>query len=105
MSEEQTVTFNLELNVERALSNVRQLESVFFRALSLAQRLGLPEDIEQGIQKVQRMVMMLRLLHTTMIMVEAATPYGWAMALISVAGVSITAAEMTHEVMGEIQGH
>lgn len=105
MSEEQTVTFNLELNVERAISSARQLESVFFRALALAQRLGLPENIEQGIQKIERLIMTIRLLHTAFIMLEASTPYGWAMALLSVSGVAITTAEMTHEYMGEVQGH
>jgi hypothetical protein len=82
MSEE-TVTFNLELNTEQTFSEIRKLETLLFRSLALARRLGLPEDINEAINRIQRMVMTIRLLHTAMIALEAATgPIGWALAIV-----------------------
>jgi hypothetical protein len=77
---ERDITFNLEVNVEKSLSNIRQYEMILFRCLGLAQRLGLPDNISAGIREVQRMVMMVRLLHTTILALEAASgPVGWAL--------------------------
>ena len=104
MSEE-TVTFNLELNDALTMSNARKIELIFYRLLSLARRLGLPEDMDAAIMKIGRMTMAVRLLHGAITAIEASTPYGWALALVSVAGVSITTAEMTHEYYGDVQGH
>jgi hypothetical protein len=47
-------------------------------------RLGLPENIDQAIMKVERLVMTIRLLHTAMIALEAASgPIGWALAIVA----------------------
>ena len=71
MSEE-TVTFNLDLDVSRASSNIRQLETLLFRTLGLLKRLGLPEEIEAAISKMQRLIMVIRLAHTALIAFQAA---------------------------------
>ena len=105
MSEDQTITWVLELDTSKLVDHSREMERVLFRALALAQRLGLPEDIDAAITKIQRLVMTVRLLHGALLAVEAATPYGWAMALMSIMGTSLTVAEMTHETMQEVQGH
>ena len=105
MSEEQIISWVLELDTSKLVDNSRQMERVLFRALALAQRLGLPENIDSAINKIQEMVMMVRLLHGALLMVESATPYGWAMALMSVMSSSLTTAELTHQYMGELQGH
>lgn len=91
MSEE-TVTFNLEIDVSRTYDNVRKLETLLFRSLGLARRLGLPEEISQQIYLIQRLIMVIRMAHTAMIAFEAASgPYGWALATIGIvsAGVSL----------------
>jgi len=77
MSEE-TVTFNLEINVEKAASAIRQVEGLTFRTLGYLQRLGLPENINQAIRLVQRLTMAIRLLHSAIIALEVASgPIGW----------------------------
>jgi len=96
---------DLKTQISSALPSFGRLESVLFRALSLTRRLGLPESMDRAIQKVERMIMAVQLLHTSLITIEASTPYGWIMALLSVSGVAITTAEMTHEFMGDVQGH
>jgi len=84
LSMEQSVTFNLELNVESAIDSTRRLETLLYRSLSLLGRLGLPENIDQAIMKVERLVMTIRLLHTAMIALEAASgPIGWALAIVA----------------------
>jgi hypothetical protein len=84
MSEE-TVTFNLELNTEILTDNLRQLERLAYRALGLLQRFGLPEDVNQAVEKIQRLVMTIRLLHSAIIMLQTASgPIGWALALTAV---------------------
>lgn len=98
MSEE-TVIFNLELNVEQALDNARRLEILLYRSLALLGRLGLPENIDQAIAKVQRLVMTIRLLHTAAIALEAASgPIGWALALVGVASALLSTGDLIYDV-------
>lgn len=99
MSEE-TVTFNLELNVEQTLGQVRQLETLLYRSLSLMRRLGLPEEVSQAIYVIQRLVMSIRLLHTAMIMLESASgPIGWGLALISAATAAVSLGDVYYDGM------
>ena len=84
MSTEETITFNLELNVEQAFSKTRQIETLLFRVLRLFGRiskiLGIPEDSPASviIERIQKIVMMVRLLHTSVILLETASgPIGW----------------------------
>jgi len=102
MSEE-AVIFNLELNVDGALDSSRQVEMVIFRALGLWGRvcrlLGLPENSPavKIVAGVQKLVMIIRGLHTAAVLLEAASgPLGWAKAGLSVASaVMLTASTMT----------
>ena len=94
------IVFNLELNVEEAFSRVRRLELLFFRALGLwnrlARLLGLPDDspIMQATEKVQRLIMLIRQLHTAIILVEAASgPLGWAYAAVGVGAAFMSATD------------
>lgn len=71
MSEE-TVVFNLELNVEAVMDNSRKIEMLLFRTLGLLNRLGLPENVREALAFAQRLTMTFRLLHTTMVALAAA---------------------------------
>lgn len=102
MSMERDITFNLELNVEKAIDNARRLETLMFRSLGLARRLGLPDDINQAIYTVQRWVMAIRMAHTAMVMLQAARmaagdPIAWAMALVGGASAAMTMGELIVE--------
>lgn len=94
MSEEHDVTFNLELDVSRVYDNTRKLETLFYRIFSLLGRLGLPEEIDAAIYKIQRMIMTIRLAHTAIIAFQAASgPVGWALALAGGVTVALTASD------------
>ena len=60
----ETVTFNLELNVEQAFSEVRKYETVLFRTLGLMRRAGLPEDMKASIMLIEQLIMSARMLQT-----------------------------------------
>jgi hypothetical protein len=62
MSERVEVEYALTVNVEDALSNVQQLERMLFKTLSLARRMGLPDDVMQQIAFIQRLIHTLRTL-------------------------------------------
>jgi len=73
----------LRANFGEARGELREMEYVLYRTTSMLHRLGLPPEIEQGIQKVERMIMMVRMLHSAMVYFEAGTPLGWILAIIS----------------------
>ena len=104
MSEE-TVTFNLELNVERAFESSRRIELLLFRVLGLWGRicrmLGLPEDSPAVtiVQRVQQVVMVIRQLHTASILIQAASgPIGVAFAALGLAGMALTTGDLLYDV-------
>ena len=98
MTMEETVTFNLDLIVDKAIDNARRLETLLFRTLGLLGRLGLPENIDQAIAKVQRLIMTIRLLHTAMIALQtAAGPIGWALAAIGIISAALTFGDMAYD--------
>ena len=91
MSSEETVTFNLEVNTEYSLDSIRRLETVLYRSLALTRRMGLPDDINEQIYQIQRLVMVIRLLHTSMIALQAASgPIGWILGGIGVASAALS---------------
>ena len=100
-TEDHIVSFSLEINVEEALTNIRQVQAILFRTLSLLRRAGLPENVDDAIAKVQRLIAILNALRLTLIAVQAASgPYGWALAAVGAAGTIATAMDFGTELMG-----
>jgi len=101
MSEE-TVTFNLELDVSQSYDSVRKLETVVYRSIGLIRKVlkqfGLDEEtatIDQVIYKGQKVIMTIRLMHTAMIaLMGASGPLGWAMAGIGLATATLSFTDM-----------
>ncbi len=90
--EQEDVTFALEVDVSKTMAEIRRLEILLFRTLSLIRRLGLPEDIEQGIVRIQRLIMAARLAHAALIAMQAAAgPIGWALAGVGIVSAAWTA--------------
>ena len=93
MSQEQEdVSFALEVDVSKTMTEIRRLEILLFRSIGLLRRLGLPEDIEQGIVRIQRLIMAVRLAHAALIAMQAAAgPIGWALAGVGIVSAAWTA--------------
>ncbi len=84
-NEEKNITFGLEIETSKTYSEIRKLELLLYRTLGLVRRLGLPEDIEQGIVRIQRLITTVRVAHAAFIALHtAAGPIGWALAGVGV---------------------
>jgi uncharacterized protein YaaW (UPF0174 family) len=79
MSEE-TVTFNLEINLEPTYSEIRKFEAVLMRSLTLLNRFtGGNATVQQTIQIIERLITTVRMLQVAIRAFEvAAGPLGWA---------------------------
>ena len=102
MSEEQTVIFNLEVNVEHSLSDLRRLEGLLTQSISLAQRMGLPADIDAQIEKVQRLTMTIRVCHTAYAMLQlarmaAGDPVAWGTAAVTIAAAGLSVSDLVFD--------
>lgn len=97
MSDQETIVFNLEVQVsEMTSSELRKLELIASRAINLMRRMGLPEDIDAGVAKLQHFIMMIRLAHTAMIALNSATamnPLGLFMGALSLGTLAFTATD------------
>jgi len=68
-----------ELQAKKTATTFRQLESVALRYLVIARRLGLPDNIDAGIQKILQFIVAIRQLDITLKMFQAGMgPIGWA---------------------------
>jgi len=98
MSEQHNVSFNLEIDVSRTYDDLRKLETLLYRCTSLSRRLGLPEDINAAILRIQHMIMVIRLLHTAMVALEAASgPLGWGLAIVGGASAVVSMSDFMME--------
>jgi len=99
LSEDHVVSFSLEINVEEALTNIRQLQTILFRTLGLLQRLGLPEQVSATMDVLRRLITLFNQVRLAIIALEAASgPYGWALATLGAATIPISAGNVFYEV-------
>jgi len=89
------ISFSLQLTVEDAVSNIRQLQTVAYQTLTLLKRMGLSEDINDAITKIQRIISVLNSARLAMIALQAATgPMGWALAGVGLVATGFQAYDM-----------
>jgi len=92
------VSFSLEVNVDKAYTNARKLQTILYRALGLFRRLGLPENIDQGIMRMQRFIALLNQARLATIALSAASgPYGWAIAGIGLAATVVSTNDLIYD--------
>jgi hypothetical protein len=84
----------LRANFGQARGELREMEYILYRTTSLLNRMGLPPAIDQGIQKIERMIMTIRILHSTMVLFEIGTPEGWILGLISGISAAISISDL-----------
>lgn len=99
--EDQTVSFSLEVNVEAAATDIRRLQTVLYRTLSLASRLTGDEDLRRGMQTMQRAIMIANQLRLAYAALQAARlaagdPLAWALAGVAVAEFGVSTYEMVN---------
>jgi hypothetical protein len=91
MSEQQTVSFSLELDIANSYSEIRKLELVLYRTVALLNRLGMSENMKHGIQDIMRMIATIRMLHRALQTLHAAytagmaaNPLTWPLAILGI---------------------
>ena len=81
-SEDATVSFSLEINVEQAYTEIRRIETLLYRTLGLIRRMGGgDEDLMKVVAKMQRVISILNQLRLAIALTQAAFaasgPIGW----------------------------
>ena len=74
--------------------DLRELEYIFYRLSSLLQRMGLPKEVNDVIEKIQKMILVARIAHSALILLESSTPYGLIIGIITGAGAILTYMEV-----------
>ena len=87
------------MSTSEAVTNISELNRLLTTYVSLARRMGLPENIMDAIAKIQQLRITVQTAYRSIILLETATgPIGW---LIGLGGLAITGfmlADATYEV-------
>lgn len=84
--------------IETAGTSFRQVERVALRYLTLARRMGLPNEVAQATQVISQLIIMIRMAEMSLNMLSKATPFGIAL---GAAGLLMTALSATDFMMSE----
>lgn len=81
----------------RGLQTFRELERVALRYVALAQRIGVPTEVEKAMDVFSKLIILITMAHMSMNMLMRGTPAGW---LMGIAGVAMTAMSMGNPLEG-----
>jgi hypothetical protein len=88
---------DLKENVLMTDMTIRQYERVLYRVVALAQRLGLPPETQAMLQKLQQLIMTVRMLTVSLSLLEMSTPYGIISGAIGLVGTGLSIGEMMYD--------
>ncbi len=88
--EDHQISFSLEINVQKAVDDLRRVQTILYRTLGLLQRMGLPENIDNAVWKLRTMIRIANQARLALRALQAARmatgdPLAWAMFGLSVA--------------------
>ena len=96
---DETVSFSLEINVEKAYENIRKLETVLYRSMGLLQQLTGSPEIDRALAQIQSVIVALNQLRLVIAQLQAVSgPIGWAMLLTSLATTAFTYSDVVNEI-------
>lgn len=98
-AEHHIVSFDTELNVEPAYTELRRLQTALFKSLGMVKRASGSEDLNKFIADTQKAIRIANQLRLTLAALQAARmasgdPLAWAMAAISVGEFAFSAGDM-----------
>lgn len=91
------VVIGVRAELGQVKGELREVEYILFRTLGLLNRMGLPPDVEQTIRMMQKLAFNIRLVHSALMYLEMATPWGYAMALLSAGSLVASSADMFYD--------
>lgn len=92
MSEDHTITFNLDVDTSMAQTNIGELNRLLTTYVALARRVGLPENIMEAVRHIQQLRIAFETAYRSAMLFYTATgPIGWAIGLggMAVSGVML----------------
>lgn len=90
-----------EPKLKKSNAVLREQTQLLTAALALTRRMGLPDNVDGAIAKVQRFIFLAIQLRLALLSIQAAAgPYGWALALISGAATILTAEDAVSSLAG-----
>lgn len=82
MSKDEIISFSLEADTSKVATNIAELNRLLTTYLSLAHRVGLPEDIMDAMRRIQQLRIIAQTATTAINLLYTATgPIGWAIGL------------------------
>lgn len=94
MNIDETVSFSLEVNVEKAYEDWRRFQTVVYRTLGLLRQISGDENLDRAIAKVQRFIAIVNQARLAVIAFQAASgPLGWALAGIGLVSTWVSTVE------------
>ena len=95
------VSFSLEINVEEAYTEIRKLQTLVYRTIGLIRQMGLPEETDEMLAKIQLVIAQINALRIALIALQAALgPMDWALAGVGLAIAAIGAGSAMQEIVG-----
>lgn len=92
---EKTNTLNAALPaVKESSMTMQEATRILFRFNHILAHMGLPENVNQAIQVIQRYVFMIRMLEMSATWLAGGTPYGAIMGVLGVISVMISSTEL-----------
>lgn len=98
MSESVEINYLLTISAEQAISELRSVETLMMRTFSLMRRAGLPENMVEAINKLQRLIMTVRMAQQALMLIQTAMIPGAGliaqiMAIVGVTSMAFVAAD------------
>jgi len=87
----------LRVNVGQVRSELREMEYILYRTMSVLNRMGLSPEVSEAIQRIERLILIVRILHSAMVYLEAGTPLGWILGIISGFSALVSVTDLTME--------
>lgn len=92
------VTYNLKVDSSKAVKNLLLLQTALYGILGILRRLGMPEEVDAAIIKIQRLIATLNMLRVALYSLEMASgPVGWTMAGIGIAGTVLSTGDLMYD--------
>jgi len=76
MSEEQTITYNLQVNAEQVYREVDRLSDELYTVLSLVRRLSGDERLDDAVRKIEVAIAALQAFQAMYLAIETGTGFG-----------------------------
>ena len=89
------VVIGVKAETGRVMGDLRELEYSFYRLTSIMGRMGLPPEIDAAIGKLQRIILALRMVHSTLMFLQLGTPYGMVLGGLTGMGALLSVTNMT----------